>query len=121
MRDGLSFRTAVQITLASIVLMLAVAYVIFQARYLIVGPGITLKSEPARLQNERQIFLEGTAFNISHLWLNDRQIYTDAKGHFTEALILENGYTVATLRAEDRYGRTVRTVRSFVYSPASFY
>ena len=94
-------------------------YVLFQARFLITGPQIVLDSEPPIHQNERVITLSGQAFNITHLWLNDRPIFTDENGHFEEALILENGYTITTLRARDRYGRETRVVRSFVYTPAS--
>ena len=52
------------------------------------------------------------------LTLNDREIYTDKNGVFTEALVLENGYTVATLTAHDRYGRTQELTETFVYAPA---
>jgi hypothetical protein len=100
-------------------LALIVLYVLFQARFLITGPQIILQNEPEVQQNVRIITLEGTAFNITHLWLNDRQIFTDEHGYFKEALVLENGYTIATLRAKDRYGRETRVVRSFVYTPAS--
>lgn len=96
-------------------------YVLFQARFLIGGPQIVLSKELPITQNERQIFLSGGAHNISRLWLNDRPIFTDIKGNFNEALVLENGYTVATLRAEDRYGRETTITRNFVYTPASFY
>jgi hypothetical protein len=96
-----------------------VFYVIFQARFLITGPQIVLAFEPPTHQNERVLSLEGQAFNITHLWLNDRPIFTDEKGNFKEALVLENGYTITTLRAKDRYGRETRVVRSFVYTPAS--
>jgi len=94
-------------------------YVAFQARFLITGPQIELSIEPATQQNERMIRLTGSAYNITHLWLNDRQIFTNEEGYFDEALILENGYTITTLRAKDRYGRETRVVRSFVYTPAS--
>jgi hypothetical protein len=94
-------------------------YVLFQARFLITGPQIILDYEPPTHQNERVVTLEGQAFNITHLWLNDRPIFTDEDGHFKEALVLENGYTITTLRAKDRYGRETRVVRSFVYTPAS--
>lgn len=99
---------------------LIVYYVIFQARFLITGPQIILTNEPSSQHNERVITLEGTAFNITRLWLNDRPIFTDEQGNFKEALVLENGYTIATLRATDRYGRETRVVRSFVYTPASY-
>lgn len=120
MPESLSFRTVVKFTAVTIGLLFALGYVIFQARYLIIGPQIILTDKHPLLSNERQIFLSGTAFNISHLWLNDRQIYTDVEGNFKEALVLENGYTVATLRAEDRYGRETRVSQPFVYIPASF-
>jgi hypothetical protein len=121
MPEPLPFRTVVKIGVLSIGLMFVLIYITFQARHLIVGPQITLVEEPELRQNQRQIFLSGDAYNISHLWLNDRPIYTDAQGNFKEALILENGYTVATLRAEDRYGRETKITKQFVYSPASFY
>lgn len=95
-------------------------YVLFQARYLITGPQIALAPEPAVVQQERVVTLSGTAYNIARIYLNGRPIFTDERGNFEEALVLENGYTVATLRAEDRYGRTTRVIRPFVYRPQSF-
>lgn len=99
--------------------MLFGAYLSFQARYLIAGPQLILDYEPPVNNTTRVVELTGTATNITHLWLNDRPIFTDEKGHFKEALILENGYTITTLKARDRYGRETEIVRSFVYTPAS--
>jgi hypothetical protein len=113
-------RTVVRVLIISLSLLCVLLFIIFQARYLIVGPRIVLDEVITGPQNERQIFLTGTAFNISRLWLNDRQIYTDTEGHFNEALILENGYTIATLKAEDRYGRMTTVTSPLVYAPASF-
>lgn len=105
---------------AGIVLVgLIITYVIFQARFLITGPQIVLTEVPVTEYNQRVVTLAGSAFNITHLWLNDRPIFTDENGEFKEALVLENGYTITTLRATDRYGRETRVVRSFVYTPAS--
>lgn len=94
-------------------------YVIFQARLLLTGPELVLLSEPSPIHTERIIELEGYARNISYLSLNGRRIYTDRSGHFKEALVLENGYTVTTIEATDRYGRTATIERSFVFIPAS--
>ena len=94
-------------------------YLFFQARFLIAGPQITLENEPPTQNNIRMIELKGTAHNITHLWLNDRPIYTNEDGEFNEALVIENGYTITTLRAKDRYDRETKLVRSFVYTPAS--
>lgn len=120
MRDPISFRTVVQFSALAVLIMCVTGYVIFQARYLIIGPQIFLTDPPDLLQNERRITLRGTAKNISRLWINDRPIYTDLQGNFKETVVLENGYTVTTLRAEDRYGRETRVSESFVYSPTSF-
>lgn len=118
-KERFEIRSLLKIATLLTALLLITTYIIFQARFLIIGPEITLTTEPAVQQNERIITLTGTARNITHLWLNDRQIYTDEQGHFTEALVLENGYTITTLKAKDRYGRETKVVRSFVYTPAS--
>lgn len=115
----LELRSLIKGFLSILLLGLTVFYVFFQARFLITGPQIVLASEPATQHNERVLELSGEAFNITHLWLNDRPIFTDEDGNFKEALVLENGYTITTLRAKDRYGRETTVVRSYVYTPAS--
>ncbi len=100
-------------------LSLILLYVFFQARFILTGPEIALVGEPPTEHHDRAITLQGTAHNITHLWLNDRPIYTDERGNFREELILENSYTIATLRAKDRFGRENKIVRSYVYTPAS--
>jgi len=59
----------------------------------------------------------GEATNITGITLNGRTIYTDKNGYFKEAIILENGYTIATLEGTDLYGRTTRIERSLFYQP----
>lgn len=118
-RADYSFRTLVKYWLIALLAIVMISFVVFQARFLIMGPQITLSDSHYGPQNERQIQLKGVAHNIARLWLNDRPIYTDAMGNFDEALVLENGYTIATLRAEDRYGRSTTLSRELVYVPAS--
>jgi hypothetical protein len=93
-----------------------VLYVLFQARFLIAGPTIALSQNLANPQLERVVTLSGTARNIARMTLNGHAIYTDASGYFTEDVILENGYTIVTLQAEDRYGRIRKYSREFVYN-----
>ncbi len=114
-----TFRTLVQGALMVLFGLTLILYVLWQARFLIAGPQITLAEEPPRVSNERFITLRGEARNITTITLNGRQIFTDPYGHFNEALVLENGYTIATIAATDRYGRTTSLERSFMYTPAS--
>lgn len=120
MHDWFSFRTAIQGSVIFVCLLFAAVYITYQARFLIIGPQITLTNDISMLQNTRQVNLVGNASNISRLWLNGRPIFTNREGQFTAAVILENGYTVTTLKAEDRYGRTTTITRPFVYAPMNF-
>ncbi|MFT7507650.1 MAG: hypothetical protein ACI92I_000814 [Acidimicrobiales bacterium] len=98
-----------------IVVCVLVGYALFQARFLIAGPQITLLNPPGTIQTQRMIHIEGIVKNIVNMTLNGRQIYTDENGYFKEALVLENGYTIATLQAHDRYGRSRSYTQEFVY------
>ena len=117
--DRITARTVLKYALIITALTTLLLYIAFQARFLIAGPQITLLSEPASVQNTPTVTLTGTASNIAKITLNDRQIFTDQAGYFSEALVLENGYTIATIKAVDRYGRETSVVRSFVYTPTS--
>lgn len=113
------FRTLIRYWLIILGCLLIFSFVLFQARFLITGPRIVLADPPASPGNERHVEIKGKAYNIARIWLNDRPIFTDAQGNFKEAIVLENGYTIATLRAEDRYGRTTRVTQELVYVPES--
>ena len=112
-------RAVAKYSLISIGLACLVLYIAFQARFLLVGPEIILRDEPAIVQNSPTVTLSGTARNLAKMNLNGRPIFTDQTGYFSEALVLENGYTIATITATDRYGRETSVVRSYVYTPTS--
>jgi hypothetical protein len=114
-----TFRTLVRSALVVCGILILALYILWQARFLLEGPTIELTTEPPRVSNVRSITLEGTTRNITSLSLNGRQIFTDPYGHFKEALVLENGYTIATIAATDRYGRVTTLERPFMYTPAS--
>lgn len=114
------FRTIVRASIIILGLTVVTCYVLFQARFLLLGPQVTITNTPPMRQNERVVTLTGTTQNISHLYMNGRQIFTDPSGNFSTDVRLENGYTIATLSAADRYGRTTTLTRDFVYVPASF-
>jgi len=110
---GLTLRTVLMYLCIFVCIGSFAFYVLFQARLLIAGPQISIVSQES-VHADRLITLEGQAKNIVRITLNGRQIYTDKYGNFKEALVLENGYTVATLQAEDRYGRVTHHTETFV-------
>lgn len=113
------FRSLLFSVLMGLLLLLLLCYVLYQARFLLLGPQVVLFDHPTPLQQTRVVELEGQVFNIVKATLNGRPLFTDESGYFKEALILENGYTIATLEAQDRYGRTTTIRRSFIYTPQS--
>ena len=93
-------------------------YALAQAWPLIEGPTLTLAGEDAPSTDERAMTITGVARNVTAITLNGRPIFTDEQGLFNETVVLENGYTILTLRAEDRYGRVALLERPLVYTPA---
>lgn len=115
----LTIQRILRFTLLFVLLIGILWYASFQARNLLGGPRVLLDPEPSVVQQARTISLTGTTENITEITLNGRQISTNEEGRFEETLVLENGYTIMTLRARDRFGRSVSVSQPFVYTPAS--
>jgi len=98
---------------------LLLAYVTYQARFFIAGPQIALDAEPPTVQTTQMDTLSGHAENITEISINGRLIHTDESGNFQEPVVLERGYTIVSIQAKDRYGRTTELHREFVYTPLS--
>lgn len=113
----LSLRSLLYYSAVTVALCLVIGYTLFQARFILTGPVIVMGNDPQTVQNQRVVTLEGSTENIVKLALNGRQIFTNKEGEFTETLVLENGYTITTLEAHDRYGRTRTYTQKFVYVP----
>lgn len=113
-----TLRHVLKYSILAIGITLFIGYVVFQARFLIIGPYVIL-DDIATIQTNRVVELSGLATNIIGITLNGRPIYTDKNGYFKETVILENGYTVVTVVGTDRYGRTTVVEQPFWYERAS--
>lgn len=103
---------------AAVILFFAVivGYSLFQARFLILGPGvkITYPADGATIDNEI-ISLRGTARNAAWLTLNDKQIFTDEQGNWNEELLVSEGLSIMTVKVRDRFGReTEKKIRIYL-------
>lgn len=92
-------------------------YVGYQARFLIAGPTVSLIDPPPAILHERTVIISGVASNITEISINGRPIVTDQAGYFQEPIVLENGYTIVSIAAKDRYGRETTTRLSYMYVP----
>ena len=110
------------LTISSITLAVAgfVLYAYFQSREYLRGP-ILIVEEPSNgfLATTSLIFIAGRSKNISFLTLNGKQNFTNEQGRFRESLLLEEGYSIMTLEAKDRFGHTATKKLELVYKPKS--
>jgi hypothetical protein len=111
---GRALRIAGVVLLGSLIIF----YVQFQARNIIQGPTLAITNTLPSIQHERHITLNGTAHNVVKLTLNGKEIHTDENGAFSHTLVLENSYTIMSLNAQDRFGRTTSLIKEFVYVPS---
>lgn len=102
-------------TLVIAFFVLLIAYVLFQARFVILGPQIHITSpkDNATLDSN-VVIVSGTAQNVAYLSLDGRQIYTDKAGNWSEKLIAPEGISILELSARDRFGRQVEKTETLV-------
>lgn len=93
-------------------------YIYLQSKEYLRGPVLTIdEPENGSLVVEPRVTIKGATHNISLLTLNGRQIFTDEQGRFTEALLLQEGYSIMTLEAKDRFGHSIEKRLELVYKP----
>ena len=94
-----------------------VLYVLFQARFLILGPSINIYSpKDGQSVDSSAVVVMGHAENISYISLDDRPIFVDEKGDFSEKLIASPGTSIIKMNARDRFGRTAEKTIKIVYN-----
>jgi hypothetical protein len=90
-------------------------YTIFQSQKIISGPVINILSpQNGSTLNEELILIEGMTKNISHINLNDRQIFTDKNGYFAEKFLLSPGYNVIKIDAEDKFNKKEQKILELI-------
>ena len=91
-------------------------YVYYRTQDYLNGPQIIVSS-PQNGQTTQQPLstIEGQTKNISTIMLNDRKIFIDKNGIFTEEILLHRGYNIITLEAADKFNKSVTKKIEIVY------
>lgn len=101
-----------------IILILVIIFLFFglyRARNFLEGPKIVIESPiDGQVFTTSDIEINGQASNISLLYLNGRQIFTDQNGNFKENLLLAKGYNIIQIKADDKFNREVKIKREVV-------
>ena len=86
-----------------------VAYSLYQARALLIGPRVGITSpKDCQVASDPIIVIEGQSRNVAWISLNGHQIFTDEEGNWSEKLIVSEGMSIMTVEASDRFGRETK-------------
>src|ERR1035437_6663078 len=90
----------------ALLVVIIVGYSLFQANKILSGPIINIYTpQNGATYNSTLIEIDGQAKNIAYINLDDRQMFTDKDGNFSEKLLLSPGYNVVKLNAWDKFGK----------------
>ena len=100
------------------VTLLVVGYAAFALYPYLRGPVITVTNpQNGATVTSPDIRVQGIAKGVNYLYLDDRQIFTDEAGRFSESLILYPGYNILVVRALDHFKRTTEERIEVVLQP----
>lgn len=104
--------------LAIAVFLIIIGYTLFNSRLFIKGPQIIidLPENGAVISDKPLINISGKAVNISHIEINGRQIYIEENDAFSESLLLDSGYNIIQVTAQDKFGREVKKTLQLAYN-----
>lgn len=107
----------IKISSFALLFLLILGYGLFQARNLIAGPEISV-STPKNGDNLTSplVIISGLATNVAFISLDDRQIFVDKHGNFSEKLLVPSGYSTIKLSAQDKFGRTTQKLLQLSYT-----
>ena len=101
-------RRLLKILLFGAMTLVIVGYTYLKTKDYIAGPQIMITSPTSGSSVSNPLIeITGVTKNISFISLNDRPIFIDEKGNFKEKLLLYPGYNIMSIKAGDRYKRTV--------------
>ncbi len=100
-------KSILRIGIISLLGLVILSYTIFQAQKIIRGPIITVYApENGATYSQALIEINGRARNVAFIKLDDRPIYTDKDGYFSEKLLLSPGYNIIKVSGEDKFKKS---------------
>ncbi len=93
------------------------SYILFQSQNLILGPEIVI-SEPSdgATLSYNLVTIKGSTKNVTTVTIDDRPIFIDKQGLFSEKLIAPPGYSIIKVTGQDRFGKKIEK-RIHLYLP----
>lgn len=111
-------RTILKIIVATCLVVFVIGFVAFNSRLLLIGPEIKIISpENGTSTTTPLITLHGVTKNISYITLDDKPIFIDEEGFFTENILLSPGLNDIEIYGHDKLKRDTTNLLSLIYIP----
>ncbi|MFA6515178.1 MAG: hypothetical protein WCT42_02855 [Candidatus Paceibacterota bacterium] len=68
--------------------------------------GVEIKATITQKDDSSLAVVEGIASKATHITLNGREIFIDKEGNFSESIAILPGFSIVTLDARDKFGKT---------------
>ncbi len=99
-------RINIRITVVVFVLAGISGYTCYEFRNLFRGPIIVIESPKSGATFQSPVTeIKGSAHNMMHISMNDRDISVDENGTFNEKFALSKGSNIVKVSAKDKFGR----------------
>ena len=109
-------KTWLRIGFFTLLALIVLGYSGFQARKIIEGPELKVTSlKTGAILKNQLVEVTGIASNIKDISLDNRPIYIDEQGNFSEKLLLFPGYNIIKLKAGDKFGKVTEKTIEVVY------
>lgn len=102
-----------RLLIPSILLLLFIAYIVFQSRAFLFSPRLSLSTpEIIRATIGQEIHVEGFAPLSSRVSINGQDIALDREGKFSQSLVIQKDTSAVEIRVANRFGKeNVKTIK----------
>ena len=94
------------IGIISCVVLFTVIMVFGYEKMSFVWKGVQIKATLVQTNNSPLATIKGTASKATYITLNGREIFVDKDGNFSESISVLPGFSIITLNAKDKFGKT---------------
>lgn len=116
MTDRYKTRKYIRTIIISLVLLLVFGYTAYEIQRVVFGPRIRILFPiNGAIVSTSSLEISGIATDIKDISLDDRPIFIDEHGNFTENVLLSPGYNTIVLKADDKFGRNTEKILEVVY------
>jgi len=101
----IEFKKILRIGIIVLFAIFILGYSFFQSKELIFGADIqNVNIENGMTISENPLLIKGNTKNAIFTSLNDKEIYIDKEGNFSEYVVLLNGYNAIKINTRDKFG-----------------